>query len=1531
MKAAGELMALLNPVLDLPNVPFTPDLGTQMSSTVGGAGQPIVMFPVRLETRFFPRPGGAELRVRVYPDKVHMDTHEPELTEQELTWGKHFWEQTWRAGNDEEAGKLAWRQLADRFDARRAAWVARALRPLNPDDRPKTPVATDKPLPTPIAFPSPKTKPDAWTRAPLASALPDRWHVLAYANGRLVAKQMGLPIPDKLPAGPDPSKSPATNSDEALAIDDGMKWMVDFDEAERVGMGIRLQLAVEQAQQGLDFLLVLGTKSAPGSTDGVQRLVELFEAHHYTDGLSFVLNGTPSNNTKDAPSGFSTVDPGHAESYQAERNTAAFKPGDGSNADVLATAFGLRDENGRVLAALPNANAAEGLDARHMNRALWPATWGYFLSQMMRASTIGGATLTDDDSAWARRHFIDYVRAAGPLPTLRVGKQPYGILPVTSLNLWKSKTGQEPARDVALKDFLIKLRELWRGNLSQVPRLGRSANPDQDFADIFSMDGVSSNYGIRHLLGEEYLSNLWRFLLSALPHQQADWWNKQQQMTGALLNHLGLNALLMNPLGDWKPRLARATFSGWFLPLKGPVAQAEVPSETAPLAPNYIELLFNEPNSITLDAIRREDFPDPKPKGLLYALLRHALLLEYWTAALNLLYPDPSQRSIPYFLDSWENELVGIGLHGGGARPSVWELLNRPVSGVTSDPVGKYLHALRSAPAQKIAPQVATLLEFRESLARLKTLSAAKLERLCAGTLDLCANRLDAWITSFATKRLNEMRKATPSGIQLGGYGWVVNLKPATPLKPEPPPPGEQGTLFSVENDPGYTHTPSLAQAATVAVLRSGHLTHAGSSTKDLLAIDLSSERVRLASWLLDGVRQGQPLGALLGYRFERRLRDHGLAQFIKHFREVAPLVAGKLPQTGQTGQTGDSASVEAIAANNVVDGLALQRKWQTLNNPPTPTALLSLVGQARKPLDQNQINQLNQARTALEAELNLLDNAVDAVSDALLAESVHHAVQGNPLRTTSTLDAVAGGAPPPELEVVRTPRTGIALTHRLVALFSGAPTLPPEWRQPAQPHRANAEPHLNAFAARLLGNPTKVRCVVERFDPATGAALDAKELRLADLRLTPLDCIYAVQGARDAQLTEIEQRIFYAMMRRPGGFAPDSALRLNPRRGEGWADDDLSYGEFAELVRTAHRLISGARAIDASDLNLPERSQPAGVDVTELTARANKAEQILRRIQTDLQPWLNAPAATDLEPLRDALLRAAHFGVPGAVPLSAAGAAAAERGVLLLQANSVAKEVARRVEQLTLLKAGFKPATATAEDNRTQQVNRLQAAFGNSFVVLPRFAAGKGTELAQALADSTKIQDNVSLAAVTWFQRAARVRDGVARLNDSLCYAEALGTGERLNLTIAQLPHLADDRWVGLPLKAGQPLSAARLSLVVQSAAKLDVTQPLAGLLIDEWVEALPSASETTGVVFQYDQPDAAPPQCILLAVPPDLEQPWNLWSLQQVLLETLDLARIRAVDTDALDEIGHYLPALYLAFNTAGETVSTDFSKLQ
>ena len=235
------------------------------------------------------------------------------------------------------------------------------------------------------------------------------------------------------------------------------------------------------------------------------------------------------------------------------------------------------------------------------------------------------------------------------------------------------------------------------------------------------------------------------------------------------------------------------------------------------------------------------------------------------------------------------------------------------------------------------------------------------------------------------------------------------------------------------------------------------------------------------------------------------------------------------------------SLPVETIAANNVVDGLVLLRRWQKGKsttpqqwNGDTIPFGLSVNPQKAKlpPADPN-----NAQFKSLATEFGLLEQAVDAVSDALLAEAVYQAARGNPLRAANTVESIAGGeAPPPELEVVRTPRTGIALTYRLMTLFSGDPTLGPGWTTPANPFRANAEPQLNAWASKLLGNPTRVRCLVERLDSASGAVIELKELRLDQLGLAPLDFIYAVEGGQAGQQAEIEQRIIYTMMRRADG-----------------------------------------------------------------------------------------------------------------------------------------------------------------------------------------------------------------------------------------------------------------------------------------------------------------------------------------------------------------------------------------------------------
>src|SRR6185369_836288 len=160
--------------------------------------------------RFFAQPDGAtqELRVRVYPDQIHIDSHEPALSQDEFLWGQHFWQQIWRAGRDEAGERLAWQQLCDRFDAHRAAWIARALSPTNIADWPSAPIPADKPLPAEPKLTAAAMLKDptggSWQRAPLARAMPQRWIAVATARGALVGYALGAPVDREPAVGPDP-------------------------------------------------------------------------------------------------------------------------------------------------------------------------------------------------------------------------------------------------------------------------------------------------------------------------------------------------------------------------------------------------------------------------------------------------------------------------------------------------------------------------------------------------------------------------------------------------------------------------------------------------------------------------------------------------------------------------------------------------------------------------------------------------------------------------------------------------------------------------------------------------------------------------------------------------------------------------------------------------------------------------------------------------------------------------------------------------------------------------------------------------------------------------------------------------------------------------------------------------------------------------------------------------------------------------------------------------------------------------------
>jgi hypothetical protein len=1489
--------ALFKTTLKLPALAGA-QIPPQLQTELCASDRPLALLPVRLETRFFLQPDSSyELRVRVYPDKIHIDAHETELTSMERQWGRHYWEQYWRAGNDANGQANAWRQLAERFDGARAGWIARVLRPTNAQDRPTAPVPPDQPLPTAPVFPNLGDPPEgevdvSWRHAPVARLLPDRWIAVAYAAGKVVATSTGRDIQSPLAVGPDPQAPAREVGDDELAIDEGMRWMVDFDVAEEKGMALRLRIDSLVATAGIDTLLVLGASGSLPADKTAGQLSQLLDAHHYTDGLSFLRAAVPTNNTEEARSGFSEQDAGNQRSFSAEMGSIDSVANPDSNARQLGSALGLAPASvAEILGRIPEAAQLRSLDLRSMNTALWSTTWGYFLSNMIG---LEGTGMTQELLAWAREHFISHVRGLGPFAPIRCARQPYGVLPVTSLDFWQPPPNEaaQHAPDAWLRNMLIKLRDtVWRTRLADVPRLGRTENPATDLAEVMRTEAQSSSYVTRGLMGSHYLLHLRAFMLEDL--EGRGWLAAQDAITSPILQKLGLAG---------RPRLARATYEDRFWDVVTPLVQAGEISAQRRLEPNYIHALLTEPS---IQGILDAHVQWGEGATLLHALLRHAALREYAVAAAHILSgqgPTLNGQDTSFATLIKDQELVNLM---PGSQPTMTWLrqLDQVVPAVTGT---QTLRGFLEGLTQFQTPAVAALGAFRHALLHLQSLDSEYLQVLTQGGLDQASHRLDAWISSVATKRLSAMRAAQPQGVYVGGYAWVENLRPAAPLVSVAAPAGETEPepLFAQPDDPGFIHAPSLTHASTAALLRNAHLGHSGATAAEgPFAIDLSSRRMREAEQLLDGVRQGQPLGALLGYRFERRLHEMFMDRFIDDFRGIAPLAPDRLAGSGQP--------QESIAANNVVDGLVLHQRW-----PAHRTQLETLTGAAF---------------AAIERELKALGETIDAVSDALTAETAYQLVRGNTSRTASTLQSVSrGDAPAPELEVARTPRSGIAFTHRVVVLFNDTAVEPAGWVSGGSP-RAAADPVLNAWVAALLGDPRKVRCVIDRLDDAD-LVVETRELRLSELQLSALDAAFSVHvqaQARAGGLTELEQRVLYHARRKPDGFAAGARLQIRSGRPADWTPADLTLHDLLEQARNVRRVLARARALDGHDLDLPERATVGGVDFSTLATRAGTAEDALQATHEALQALLQVGAAADADSLRAAVLDAGRFGVEGAVPLSVSGDDAAQRAPLQAQATALAKEVRARVDQGAALRA--LPAAADADTKRRDQLlERLRAVFGPGFPAMPGFACSNSTELASALAATVETQGGDPLAACSWLARCERVREPLYSLGSALRGAEVLGTGERLQLGVAQLPPVEHDLWVALPQPQGATINAGRLSLVIQSTAALDPAQVMFGLLIDEWVEVVPNQKEATALTFQFNPPDVCAPQSILLAVPPVPGKPWTGWDLQRVLLETLDLAKLRAVEPQQLGELSQYLPALYFGFNADNAAVSTDFAPL-
>lgn len=1137
---------------------------------------PLLLLPAQLETIFDEQDGRPALKIRIYPDAVSVET----LTKGLLPHERDMAEAYWNAPKSKRSA--AKQRMLEQLGPQRAAWAAEALRP----------DATEKAFRATVDEPAEP------------ALLPKRWIVRGYQDGEAVFTQEGASIPKGLTMSPNPDAPEWPDAPKGLPVDANMAWMVDYGRAEDQGMAITVFLddLPRVQERGLDYLLATGVNELDAKK-AAEKVDRLFDAHHFTNGLELLPQGAPTNNTDGADSAWSagasdvTLFERIIEGPDRNRQSAD----DGMR---LAAALGLGKTS--TLARAAGAGRQEETAAQAMNQALWPSVWGEYLRNLL--ANRSGRALPQKAVGFARGWFRNHVRGGAPLPTLRVGEQPYGVLPVrAAVERDQLETDQD-----ALEDLLRAVRELWLAAVPGIARMdpnladtgGQDANsPETRLAELFMLQPHAVRFVVRKLTDRRDQGPLlgsitslvggFTFLLDVLS-------------SVTLYNGFGnIYRQIESTLETIDEQIAGFEFLRDFAPdyFSG-VGDRKTRDNAILLIDIILDVLRDHKNrQAPLDEIvgmktsgmLHEDIDDPNIFYSLFAKDDDARVFE--RSLVEAPEPQDAERAESY-LENIAQRTLGKAPGGGPppaepefpqGAPLLYQLLNPFASELPAGERPGFVKALRT----------------------LKRFPAPELEMRLRETLGLGAYRLDAWFTSLARKRLSDLRDKQPEGLAVGAFGWVVDLRPS---------PSERASQ-------GFVHAPSLSQAATAAVLRSGWSAHGTSEADSPLAVNLESSRVRTARWLMDGVRQGQTPGDLLGARFERRLHD---AQLDRHIQPLRKRVL-------------QSQDIQREPAGPV-DGIDLRNLFA-----------------------EGKLRNLAPQGSALEGILKELDQWIDSAVDAGTAESVHQLVAGNIPRAAAMLRSLnTGDTRPPELQGLETPRRGPVIENRIAALLDSRES---SW--PSSP-RSRVAPELEAWCADFLGDPARIGCLVRIEAPETAPV--TKAITMADLRISALDAVFEVEGG-SAAAWQARAEAYVRATQAPADAKVQAVLHDS-------AGSAVSWEESAQVAAALQALLGKARPLEPADVAAPGEQPEATVDVAELKGRAEALVDELTTWAKRLDQAVRTRSTTDAELLLlsqpASLFGSALAGLAAAVPEASPIRKAAQE--LLRAGRQLVTEVSRQL-----------------------------------------------------------------------------------------------------------------------------------------------------------------------------------------------------------------------------------------------------------
>lgn len=1116
-----------------------------------GVKVPVLMLPVRLETRIDLK--NEKLRIRVFPDQLNVQKPEAALSQIEQGAGAHFWGQ-FKSAPDHASRRAVLEQLIQSVGPRR---VGHIIEQTDPEQE----AAQSATAPLSRADPQPRLV-----------ALPRRWIVMGHAVNGMGFYAESKPLNGTYETGISDKTSANTSIVNGVPVTADAKWMVDFEDAKERGMALEIDLRSEIIAAGeISSMIVFGVEGGKYRKEDAEQIKELLAYHERSSGLGFMPQGSITNNIQGSPTEWTFQDSDLEQIIaRLERDTPAPQ---GSNADELQSLLGLGEV--KPLARARHASHPERHQAKAMNRALFEACLGRFMRDLMPAKD---DVVRPDAIEGLRDWFIENVTGGAPVCTLRVGAQPYGILPVTPLkySVWSLPIVRSVEGYV--ENIVTVLRQDWIRALDQVPlldpnaidRQAAHARPASSIPALLASQPHPARLFRRALLADQNrIQEVYDAALEALAGDNPDLYDLYGRRRYAFENakdidqqiavwgrlHFDALNLRTKPVA-WRKKAMQDVAA--MLAVLGRFEQRQRPLKSLKLP--HFEGAIGKPLSAYLAA-------EPDNERHEYGEVP-LVSLDEKTQGIR---PQTYLASLAKSLREWADK-------GGGKK---W-------TGTGEEAPPDLLYALIVSGFDQFGSQqdIVAMAEALDLLA--STASAADLDRLARETLGLGSHRLDAWYTSLATARIKRMRsfEAYKTGLSLGAYGWLTDLK-----------------FGNRSASSGFMHAPSLPLAATAAVLRSGYLAHGSTEAASPAAIDASSGRVRLAHEILGGVRNGQAVGTLLGYRFERGLKD------------AQPPLSGLLRDVRQMviNETETDATLD-----EPVDGMALLELYKSRKVKP-----LTLL-----------------ANKALQPHYLALAAIFDAVHDVALFEGTHAATTGKTEHAAAVFEAINQGSQlPPEFRAQTTDRHGLTIDHRLMLLFgadtSGTSVDSGGWHSGLRDQLA---PELERWLRQVLPNPAE-----------TGFYLEGTDLTLADLNLSALDAIYlmdedptglsaallsvaaqtighrgdganlrslAVDLTKSSQKIGLEEFQLMAIELR-AMLDASSPLDANGLSARGTTGKATRIGTAQSLKRVQDLADRLAKAIDAGDWALVARFGIAGGTPKALVGRARRLlEQLLEKQQ---------------------------------------------------------------------------------------------------------------------------------------------------------------------------------------------------------------------------------------------------------------------------------------------------------------------------